>query len=197
MYIGRRNVTAVTELLDRAGIRYDASNVHGRKGRRVSFDTSTGRLRVDEVRGTRDAESFGIRLLIIDGSEDTRRSIKRGLENTHGITVVGEASNPFEAQELIVSTHPNVVTMSIEMDKMHGLDFLERLMHSYPLPIVIISWPVRPESGAARRALQLGAAAVINKEDLRLFDGGRTAAKVLVPILEAAASKGKSRMWLM
>ena len=80
-----------------------------------------------------------------------------------GIEVVGEAADPYEAREQIVSLHPHVITLDLEMPRMDGLSFLSRLMEHYPLPVVVVSSLGRSQSEAALRALSLGAVEVIGK----------------------------------
>ena len=50
------------------------------------------------------------------------------------IEVVGVAPDPIVARELIRATNPEVVTLDVEMPKMDGLAFLEKLMHLHPMP---------------------------------------------------------------
>jgi two-component system chemotaxis response regulator CheB len=53
--------------------------------------------------------------------------------------VVGVAHDPIVARELIRELNLDVLTLDIEMSKMDGLDFLERLMRLRPMPVVMIS----------------------------------------------------------
>jgi len=51
MQIGQRNLEAVTEALKKVGIRIAAQHVGGRKGRRATFDSASGELKI-EIAGT-------------------------------------------------------------------------------------------------------------------------------------------------
>lgn len=77
--------------------------------------------------------------------------------------VVGVAYDPIVARELIRELNPDVLTLDIEMPKMDGLDFLERLMRLRPMPVVMISTLTETNSEPALLALELGAVDIISK----------------------------------
>jgi len=79
------------------------------------------------------------------------------------LEIVGAASNPFEAKDLILQTKPDVLTLDIEMPRMDGLTFLKILMKEHPLPVIILSSLTQEGSDVAFEALRLGAVDVIAK----------------------------------
>jgi two-component system chemotaxis response regulator CheB len=104
-----------------------------------------------------------IRVLVVDDSATVRRLLSEELDAQPGIMAVATAADPYEARERIVADAPDVVTLDIEMPGMDGLTFLERLMASRPLPVVVISSLTSRGSEAAMRALELGAVEVLCK----------------------------------
>lgn len=80
-----------------------------------------------------------IKVLIVDDSIVFRETIKRGLEKDKRIEIIGAASNPYEARDMIVKHRPDVMTLDVEMPLMNGIDFLRRLMPQYPMPVVVVS----------------------------------------------------------
>jgi two-component system chemotaxis response regulator CheB len=104
-----------------------------------------------------------IRVLIVDDSPTMRRMLAAELERFADIHVVGTAANPYEARELIATVKPDVLTLDLEMPRMSGLAFLERLMQHYPLPVVVVSSFVPENSETALRAFDLGAIEVVPK----------------------------------
>jgi len=68
-----------------------------------------------------------------------REVIASGIGQDSGIEVVGKASDPFEARDLIVELEPDVLTLDVEMPRMNGIEFLKLLMPQYPLPVVVVS----------------------------------------------------------
>lgn len=97
------------------------------------------------------------RVLIVDDSRTIRALLRSALDEDPRIEVVGEASDPYEAREMIKSLAPDVLTLDVEMPRMNGLDFLERLMRLRPMPVVMVSTRTRERSADAVRALFLGA----------------------------------------
>jgi two-component system chemotaxis response regulator CheB len=77
--------------------------------------------------------------------------------------VVGVASDPYMARDLIVQHQPDVLTLDIEMPRMDGLTFLRKLMEHHPLPVIIVSSVTQSGSAASVEALRIGAIDVIPK----------------------------------
>ncbi|HOJ99335.1 MAG TPA: chemotaxis response regulator protein-glutamate methylesterase [Termitinemataceae bacterium] len=104
-----------------------------------------------------------IRVLIVDDSAIVRDVLSRAIEGVPDMELVGTAPDPFVARDKIVQLKPDVITLDIEMPRMDGLTFLERLMHYFPLPVIIVSSVTTHDPYAAIKALQLGAFDVVNK----------------------------------
>ena len=79
------------------------------------------------------------RVFIIDDSPVSRGVIKKVIASDPGLTLAGEAQDPYEAKDRLISAKPDVVTVDIQMPKMDGITFLKFLMQQYPLPVVVIS----------------------------------------------------------
>ncbi len=103
------------------------------------------------------------RVLVVDDSAFVRRVLTEELSRFPDIEVVGTASDPYVARERIAELRPDVLTLDIEMPRMDGLTFLEKLMTHFPLPVVVVSSVAPKHSETALRALQLGAVEVVPK----------------------------------
>lgn len=104
-----------------------------------------------------------VRVLIVDDSAVIRGLLKRRLNEHRDITVIGTATDPFDAHDKIRALKPDVLTLDIEMPKMDGLTFLSILMARHPLPVVIMSSISTQGSAHAMEALRLGAVDVLAK----------------------------------
>jgi len=104
-----------------------------------------------------------IKLLIVDDSAIVRDVLSTRLAQYPDIHVVGVAPDPFIARDKIVQLQPDVLTLDIEMPRMDGLTFLERLMSYFPLPVIIVSSVTTDDRHAALKALEIGAFDVVNK----------------------------------
>lgn len=104
-----------------------------------------------------------IKVLIVDDSAIVRDVLASRLGSFPDIEVVGVAPDPYVARDKIVFLNPDVVTLDIEMPRMDGLTFLERLMLYRPLPVIIVSSVTSSDKSAALKALAIGAFDVVNK----------------------------------
>src|SRR5260221_13183841 len=67
---------------------------------------------------------------------------------------------------MIKRLEPDVITLDVEMPKMNGLEFLDRLMRAKPTPVVMISTATERGSEVTFRALELGAVDFVTKPNL-------------------------------
>lgn len=109
-----------------------------------------------------------IRVLIVDDSALMRSLLREMLMTQPDLEVVGTAPDPHVARELIKQLNPDVLTLDVEMPRMNGLDFLEKLMRLRPMPVVMVSTLTEQGSEVTLRALELGAVDFFTKpkEDL-------------------------------
>jgi two-component system chemotaxis response regulator CheB len=127
------------------------------------------------------------RVLIVEDSPVMQRLLADMIGRGEGLEVAGIAGNPYEARELVKSLKPDVMTLDVEMPRMDGLTFLERLMRLHPMPVVMVSSQTERDAEASLRALELGALDVIAKP--RDADGRAMAefAATIAESLRAAA----------
>lgn len=104
-----------------------------------------------------------IRVLVVDDSATMRGLIRNALARDPDIVIAGEASDPIEARQAIKTLSPDVMTLDVEMPKMDGLSFLEKVMRLRPFPVVMVSGRTAGASAAAIAALELGAVTCIGK----------------------------------
>lgn len=80
-----------------------------------------------------------IKVLVVEDSLVFRQLLVQNLNKDPAIEIVAVAGDPYEARDLIIEHHPDVMTLDIELPKMSGLEFLRKLMPQYPMPVVVIS----------------------------------------------------------
>ena len=187
--IGINNIEMADTMMKKHGIHVARREVGGEKGRKIFFNSETGNVelrlierseltkRIDEKK--RALANRKIRVMVVDDSSTIRQIIKKALELDEGIEVIGEAEDAYEARELIMELDPDVITLDIIMPKMDGLTFLKKLMLHFPKPIIIVSTIAREGSKQKMRAQDIGAAGVIDKEDLKLYKGLEKASAIL------------------
>jgi two-component system chemotaxis response regulator CheB len=112
-----------------------------------------------------------IRVLVIDDSALIRSVLKEIINRENDMECVGAAPDPLAARELIKALNPDVLTLDVEMPKMDGLDFLQRLMRLRPMPVLMISTLTERGSNITFRALELGAVDFVAKPKLDIARG--------------------------
>ena len=112
-----------------------------------------------------------IRVLVIDDSALIRSVLKEIINRENDMECVGAAPDPLAARELIKALNPDVLTLDVEMPKMDGLDFLQRLMRLRPMPVLMISTLTESGSNITFRALELGAVDFVAKPKLDIARG--------------------------
>ena len=107
-----------------------------------------------------------IKVLIVDDSALVRQTFKALLDSDPQIKVIGTASDPYNAVQKIQKEKPDVITLDIEMPKMDGITFLQKLMRQVSIPVIIISNQTVKGADVALKALENGAVDVLTKPNL-------------------------------
>lgn len=135
-----------------------------------------------------------IRLLIVDDSASMRHLLQAMLSRFNDIKVVGTASDPYVARDKIKELKPHVITLDIEMPRMNGLAFLERLMRLKPMPVVMVSSLTEQHAEPTLRALELGAVDFIAKPKNGTKEALAAYAEDLANKIRAAAATPVDRL---
>jgi len=102
-----------------------------------------------------------VRVLVVDDSAYSRRSITRMLEGVPGIEVVGYAIDGEEGIRQVISLKPDLVTLDLEMPRMDGFTLLRILTGRFNLPVLVVS--ALSDAEKVFRALELGAVDFVAK----------------------------------
>ena len=133
-----------------------------------------------------------IKVLIVDDSALIRSVMSEIISHQPDMKVVGVAPDPLVAREMIKQTNPDVLTLDVEMPKMDGLDFLEKLMRLRPMPVLMVSSLTERGSEITMRALELGAVDFVTKPKISIQSGMREYAELIADKIRAA-SKARIR----
>lgn len=130
------------------------------------------------------------KVLIVDDSAVMRQILREILSSDPSLEVVGAASDPLVARDKVLRLQPDVMTLDVEMPRMDGLTFLEKLMRAHPMPVVMISSLTERGCETTLRALELGAVDFVSKPKVDVADGTvQMAAEILEKVKAAAAAK--------
>lgn len=128
-----------------------------------------------------------IKVLCVDDSALIRSLMTEIINSQPDMSVCATAPDPLVARELIKQHNPDVLTLDVEMPRMDGLDFLEKLMRLRPMPVVMVSSLTERGSEITLRALELGAVDFVTKPKVGIRDGMLEYAEKLADKIRAAA----------
>jgi two-component system chemotaxis response regulator CheB len=128
-----------------------------------------------------------IKVVIVDDSALIRSVMSEIVNSQPDMEVAGTAPDPLVARDLIKRVNPDVLTLDVEMPKMDGLDFLEKLMRLRPMPVLMVSSLTERGSEITMRALELGAVDFVTKPKISIQVGMREYTELITDKIRAAA----------
>ena len=137
---------------------------------------------------------MAIKVLIVDDSALIRSILSEIINKQPDMEVVGTAPDPLVAREKIKALNPDVLTLDVEMPRMDGLAFLEKLMRLRPMPVVMVSSLTEKSSAITLRALELGAVDFVTKPKMDIRNGMQEYAEQLTEKIRIAAKARVSRL---
>ena len=136
-----------------------------------------------------------IRVLVIDDSAFSRRTITRMLETSPLVEVVGVARDGEDALRKTLDLEPDLITLDLEMPRMDGFTFLRIVMAKRPTPVMVISGQAGESD--VFKALELGAVDFIAKPSARATPELETIQETLIRKVHAMLFNPRWSMRIM
>lgn len=127
------------------------------------------------------------RVVVVDDSALVRSLLTEIINRQSDMECIGAAADPLVAREMIRELNPDVITLDVEMPRMDGLDFLQRLMKLRPMPVVMISTLTERGAEVTMKALELGAMDFVSKPRIGVADGLKDLSAQIVDKIRVAA----------
>lgn len=137
---------------------------------------------------------MSIQVLIVDDSAVVRQVLTDILSREPDIGVVATAPDPLFAMEKMKANWPDVIVLDVEMPRMDGISFLQKIMATRPTPVVICSSLAASGTEVALKALSAGAFAIVEKPKIGLRDYLKDRSKELASVVRSAAGARVDRM---
>jgi len=135
-----------------------------------------------------------IKVLIVDDSALVRQALTDILQSDPQIEVMAAAPDPYVAAERMRECTPDVITLDVEMPRMDGITFLQKIMSQHPIPVVMCSTLTESGSETAMKALEFGAVDIIVKPKMgtkQFIEESRVS--ICDTVKAAAMTKGRIR----
>ena len=137
---------------------------------------------------------MSISVLIVDDSAVVRQVLSQVLSQQPDIEILGTAPDPIFALQKMNVRWPDVVILDVEMPRMDGVSFLQKIMATRPTPVVICSSLAGEGAEVTLKALSAGAFAIVEKPKIGLRDFLVDSSENLISVVRAAASAHVDRM---
>jgi two-component system, chemotaxis family, protein-glutamate methylesterase/glutaminase len=106
-----------------------------------------------------------INVLIVEDQSIVRKIFKNFLKEIPEIDQIYEAADAYEARDILEQYNPDIMTLDMELPKLHGLEFLKKLIPQYPIPVIVVSTFSKKGCELTIEALEAGALDFITKPD--------------------------------
>ncbi len=104
-----------------------------------------------------------IKVMLVDDSALVRSTLSEVLSSDPEIEIMATAADPYIAARKLRKAVPDVMILDVEMPRMDGITFLQKIMTQNPIPVIICSTLVEIGSETTLRALEYGAVDIIQK----------------------------------
>jgi len=129
-----------------------------------------------------------IKVLVVDDSAVVRQVVGQMLRAERSIDVIGLASDPIYAMEKMKVQWPDVILLDVEMPRMDGITFLQKVMAERPTPVVVCSTLTEKGAETTMNALSAGAVSIITKPKIGLKNFLQDETLDLIAAVKAAAA---------
>ena len=131
-----------------------------------------------------------IKVLIVDDSATARHILQEILQSDPRIEVVGLAADAYIARDMVVEKRPDVICLDVEMPRMDGITFLQKLMNHMPTSVVMVSSLTRKSAQVTLDALAAGAIDHVAKPHSNIYDGKEEIREELIQkVVDASYAK--------
>ncbi len=131
---------------------------------------------------------------MIDDSAIVRQVLSGIINDASGMEVIDTAQDPIFALQKLEKIKPDVITLDVEMPRMDGITFLEKLMKENPIPVVMCSTLTQKSSKTSVKALRLGAIEIVGKPTTSLKSELQSQKLEIVHAIRAASKARLSKL---
>lgn len=106
-----------------------------------------------------------LQVLIADDSEPFRRRVRKIVDNSPDVELLGEATDGEEAVRLARQLHPDIVVTDVLMPQLNGIEATRRIKSEFPA-IDVIGLSMHGDDGFRTAMLDAGASTYLLKDNV-------------------------------
>ncbi|MDR2175445.1 MAG: chemotaxis response regulator protein-glutamate methylesterase [Synergistaceae bacterium] len=131
-----------------------------------------------------------VRVLIVDDSVLMRKLLGIILTSDSRIEIVGTAKDGVDGLAKVRALSPDVVTLDVDMPNKDGLEMLEEMMKTHPLPVIMVSSLTQEGAQVTLKALSLGCVDFVAKPSGTFsLDSRDVAADLIAKVIMAKSAR--------
>ena len=135
----------------------------------------------------KSASKNTVKVMLVDDSAVVRQTIAKVLNSDPEIEVIDACQDPYIAAKKLRNVIPDVIVLDVEMPRMDGITFLQKIMSQNPIPVIICSTLVEKGADTTLKALEYGAVDIIQKPTIGTKKFLEEATVLLTDAVKAAA----------
>lgn len=135
----------------------------------------------------KSASKNTVKVMLVDDSAVVRQTIAEVLNSDPEIEVIDACQDPYIAAKKLRNVIPDVIVLDVEMPRMDGITFLQKIMSQNPIPVIICSTLVEKGADTTLKALEYGAVDIIQKPTIGTKKFLEEATVLLTDAVKAAA----------
>ena len=128
--------------------------------------TAHSLLSSDRKKAVKEAKKTA-KIMIVDDSKVIQKIFASVFEKDPFLEVFAIASDPYEAEDLMKKSLPDVIILDVQMPKMDGLTYLAKYLSKRKTPVIVVSGSENDGGLLALKAMELGAIDFVEKPDFQ------------------------------
>ncbi|WP_051938332.1 chemotaxis-specific protein-glutamate methyltransferase CheB [Ghiorsea bivora] len=130
-----------------------------------------------------------MKILIVDSSAPFRLLLRTCLSDLPDTEIIGVANNGKKALDMIAHLQPDLITLSMKMPDMDGIEILYQMREKYPhIKVIVVACSTETDAEKTLKAMELGAFDFILKPDTNVVDKKTYLQDKLLPEIQQARS---------
>lgn len=135
-----------------------------------------------------------IKVLLVDDSAVVRQVLTQIINSHPKMEVCAAAQDPIFAMRHMKKQWPDVIVLDVEMPRMDGITFLQKIMSEHPTPVIMCSSLTEKGADTTMQAMSLGAIEIVTKPRLGIKGFlNESADEIINAVLGAAQARVTKR----